>query len=106
MHGNAWEWVEDCYDENAYKNRLELLVDPVVSGSCQFRVLRGGSAWNDDPRNLRSANRDRNEPENRDDNIGFRCVRRPRRLHAVSWHRAGPARTAYGGPLFRARLFW
>ena len=28
MHGNVWEWVEDCYDENAYKNRPELLVDP------------------------------------------------------------------------------
>ena len=38
--------------------------------------LRGGSAWND-PRNLRSANRNRNEPGNRNENIGFRCVRAP-----------------------------
>jgi RNA-directed DNA polymerase len=58
------------------------------------RVLRGGSAWNN-PRNLRSANRNRNEPKNRNDNIGLRCVRRPRRQHAAGWHRAGPARTGY-----------
>ena len=79
MHGNVWEWVEDCFDENAYKNRPELLVDPIVSGSCQYRVLRGGSAWLGDPRHLRSADRVRVVPEVRDVDIGFRCVRRPRR---------------------------
>jgi len=79
MHGNAWEWVEDCYDENAYKNRPELLVDPRVSGSCQARVLRGGSAWYAVPRDLRSAARNWNEPVRRFVNFGFRCVRRPRR---------------------------
>jgi formylglycine-generating enzyme required for sulfatase activity len=78
MHGNAWEWVEDCFDENAYKNRPELLVDPIVSGSCQYRVLRGGSAWPDFPRFLRSAARGGYESEGRGGNIGFRCVRRPR----------------------------
>jgi hypothetical protein len=35
------------------------------------RVVRGGS-WNNDPRNLRSAVRNRNEPDNRNDNLGFR----------------------------------
>ena len=79
MHGNAWEWVEDCYDGNAYKNRSELLVDPRVSGSCPFRVLRGGSAWYAGPWDLRSADRRRDAPGFRNDLIGFRCVRRPRR---------------------------
>jgi formylglycine-generating enzyme required for sulfatase activity len=79
MHGNVWEWVADCYDENAYKNRPELLVDPIVSGSCQYRGLRGGSAWFGFPRDLRSAVRAGNEPELRSDVIGFRCGRRPRR---------------------------
>ncbi|MBM4038197.1 MAG: hypothetical protein FJ290_06740 [Planctomycetes bacterium] len=37
------------------------------------RVLRGGS-WNNNPRNLRSANRNRNHPENRNNNAGFRVV--------------------------------
>lgn len=37
------------------------------------RVLRGGS-WNNHGRNLRSANRNGNEPDNRNDNIGFRLA--------------------------------
>ena len=36
--------------------------------------LRGGS-WNNHSTNLRAANRNRNQPGNRNDNIGFRCVR-------------------------------
>ena len=35
------------------------------------RVLRGGS-WNNRPNNTRSANRNRNTPENRNNNTGFR----------------------------------
>ena len=38
------------------------------------RVVRGGS-WNNKPRNLRSANRNRNETGNRNNNIGFRVAR-------------------------------
>lgn len=37
------------------------------------RVLRGGS-WNNNGRNCRSANRNRNEPANRNNNIGFRLA--------------------------------
>jgi len=37
------------------------------------RVLRGGS-WNDNGRNVRSANRNTNEPGNRNHNIGFRLA--------------------------------
>ncbi|MEO0786929.1 MAG: SUMF1/EgtB/PvdO family nonheme iron enzyme, partial [Pseudomonadota bacterium] len=37
------------------------------------RVLRGGS-WNNNPQNLRSANRNRNNPTNRNNNIGFRVA--------------------------------
>ncbi|PZN82862.1 MAG: hypothetical protein DM484_05690 [Candidatus Methylumidiphilus alinenensis] len=37
------------------------------------RVLRGGS-WNNNGRNVRSANRNRNEPGNRNNNIGFRLA--------------------------------
>ncbi len=40
------------------------------------RVIRGGS-FDNQPRNLRSANRDDDQPENRDNNLGFRCVRAP-----------------------------
>ena len=37
------------------------------------RVLRGGS-WINDRRNLRSANRNANSPDNRNDNIGLRLA--------------------------------
>lgn len=37
------------------------------------RVLRGGS-WINNGRNARSAYRNRNEPDNRNDNIGFRLA--------------------------------
>jgi len=38
------------------------------------RVLRGGS-WNNNGRNCRSANRNHNDPSNRNNNIGFRLAR-------------------------------
>jgi hypothetical protein len=37
-------------------------------------VIRGGS-WNNNARNCRSANRNNNNPDNRNNNIGFRLVR-------------------------------
>jgi formylglycine-generating enzyme required for sulfatase activity len=36
-------------------------------------VNRGGS-WNNDARNLRSANRNNNSPDNRNNNLGFRLL--------------------------------
>jgi hypothetical protein len=38
------------------------------------RVIRGGS-WNSNARNVRSANRNWNEPGNRNENLGFRPAR-------------------------------
>jgi len=46
------------------------------------RVLRGGS-WNNNGRNCRSANRNRNEPGNRNHNIGFRLALAQARMDAV-----------------------
>jgi hypothetical protein len=40
-------------------------------------VIRGGS-WNNKPRNLRSANRNRNNPDNRNNNLGFRLAQSAR----------------------------
>ncbi|MBN1610949.1 MAG: SUMF1/EgtB/PvdO family nonheme iron enzyme [Polyangiaceae bacterium] len=39
------------------------------------RVNRGGSWNNNDPSNVRAANRNRNDPANRNNNLGFRCAR-------------------------------
>ncbi len=57
MHGNVWEWVEDCYDS-----------------SCSSRVLRGGS-WINLPQDLRSANRDGTSTTDRGSFICFRVAR-------------------------------
>ena len=35
--------------------------------------MRGGS-WNNNPQNVRVSNRNRNEPTNQNNNIGFRCA--------------------------------
>jgi hypothetical protein len=39
-------------------------------------VLRGGS-WNNNWNNVRAANRNNNNPDNRNNNIGFRCAGSP-----------------------------
>jgi formylglycine-generating enzyme required for sulfatase activity len=57
VHGNVYEWVEDCYD-----------------GSCSSRVLRGGS-WSYYPQGLRSAVRYEYGPSSRSYVIGFRVAR-------------------------------
>ena len=72
MHGNVWEWVQDCWNGN-YEGAP---VDGSAweSGDCSRRVLRGGS-WNDTPRILRAAYRFRGSFGGRGDDFGFRIVR-------------------------------
>ena len=74
MHGNAWEWCQDKYDSNYYRNSPRK--DPQGPGAGADRVFRGGS-WYDEPRICRSAFRHRIEPSYRSAAIGFRvvCVR-------------------------------
>lgn len=72
MLGNVWEWLNDWYDENYYRNSLSQ--DPPGPATGHDRVLRGGS-WLNDPRNVRLTNRYGNVPISvGDDNYGFRCV--------------------------------
>ncbi len=49
------------------------------------RVIRGG-AWNNDARNVRAANRNANDPSNRNNFLGFRLARALARLDG----RTGP----------------
>ncbi len=75
MHGNVWEWVEDCWNgdyEGAPSDGSAW--NP---GNCNLRVVRGGS-WADSlsPWNLRSADRNWGIPGSRSYIIvGFRVAR-------------------------------
>ena len=52
MHGNVWEWVEDCW--NASYVGAPSDASPWLRGDCAKRVVRGGS-WYGTPRYLRAA---------------------------------------------------
>ncbi len=73
MHGNVWEWVEDCWHENYARSPRDGTAW-TRGGDCSRRVLRGG-AWDLDPGSLRSANRSSFDAENRIGSIGFRVAR-------------------------------
>ena len=73
MHGNVWEWVQDCYAEN-YSVGQPSDGSAYTSGSCSLRVIRGGS-WSDFPQFIRSANRYWSVPSIRYSNRGFRVAR-------------------------------
>ena len=73
MYGNVWEWVQDWYDENYYRNSPS--TDPQGSSSGQGRVYRGGS-WS--LGSLRSASRlGYLSPDDRSSLTGFRLLRQP-----------------------------
>ena len=72
MHGNVWEWVEDCYADSYAKAPTDGSRAPDTNG-CS-RVLRGGS-WYINPLVLRSASRVRTRPVNRSGSFGFRLAR-------------------------------
>lgn len=72
VHGNVWEWVEDCY--NASYGGAPIDGSAWLIGDCSERVLRGGS-WSNDPRYLRSAARYWDTPTDRDSDLGFRLAR-------------------------------
>ena len=72
MHGNVWEWVQDCY-RDTYANAAPDGAAALSLDGCS-RVLRGGS-WLGAPRVLRSAVRGGYQPDFRFGNGGFRVAR-------------------------------
>ena len=72
VHGNVWEWTEDCYHDSY--NGAPLDGSAWTTGDCSRRVLRGGS-WVDPPKNLRSAYRLRFITDFRSLIFGFRLGR-------------------------------
>ena len=72
MHGNVWEWVEDCWHNN-YEGAPTDGSAWMSGCDSDWRVLRGGS-WFNVPRGLRSADRVRVTPSARVSRNGFRLV--------------------------------
>ncbi len=72
MHGNVWEWVEDCWNGSYVGAPADGRA--WTSGECGRRVLRGGS-WHSFPRNMRAAYRFGNDMSIRDVVYGLRVAR-------------------------------
>ena len=71
MLGNAWEWVNDRYDEHYYRKSPS--TDPAGPGRGRSRVLRGGS-WRSGTRNVRVSFRLWYLPDSRFEIFGVRCA--------------------------------
>ncbi len=71
MHGNVWEWTQDCWNASYHGAPDGGL--PWLSGDCDRRVIRGGS-WNVSPYFLRSALRNWTEINSHSYSTGFRLV--------------------------------
>ncbi len=75
MHGNVWEWTQDCWHNNYVGAPTD--GNAWTTGCAENgRVLRGGS-WYYSPASLRSANRGRYIPGSRYSDNGFRLARTP-----------------------------
>lgn len=93
MLGNAWEWTEDCSNES-YRGAPDD-GSPWTKGDCSKRVVRGGS-WDGEPRIVRSANGNRNDTDNRNNNTGLR-VASTHRARAVAFTDAAGAQGCVQG---------
>jgi len=71
MHGNVWEWTQDCWNDNY--NGAPNDGRAWKAEGCEKHVLRGGS-WGLKPISLRSANRHWSSASTRSVSAGFRLV--------------------------------
>ena len=73
MHGNVWEWVQDCY-RDTYAGAPTDGSASTLPCTEQGHVVRGGS-WYNAASYLRSAARDADTADMRYDILGFRLAR-------------------------------
>ena len=81
MHGNTWEWVEDCWHAD-YEGAPEDGTSWTTE-DCDQYVLRGG-AWNHTPSNLRAAARGSGQASVRGYSASFRIARTLEPLNQAS----------------------
>ena len=77
MHGNVWEWMEDCGGRGGPRDYVGAPSDGSAwtsGGDCTKRQLRSGS-WNFLPKRMRSALRGGFTTGLRDNDVGFRVGR-------------------------------
>ncbi len=72
VHGNVWEWVEDCWQDNHQGHSGAAAAR--LNGDCTKRTRRGG-AWIGVPWAIRAAHRADAEVTDRKNEIGFRVAR-------------------------------
>jgi len=78
MHGNVWEWVEDCWHDN-YQGAPDDASAWTTGGDCGRRAVRGAS-WGFGADDIRSAVRFGLDTDLRNFDLGFRVART---LHAL-----------------------
>jgi len=71
MHGNVWEWTQDCW--NSIYSGAPTNSSARQSGDCFHRVRRGGS-WNYSPGSLRVSSRGSYGTDYRGNSGGFRLA--------------------------------
>jgi formylglycine-generating enzyme required for sulfatase activity len=73
MHGNVWEWVQDCWHQSYDEAPTDGSAWVGTDGECERHVMRGGT-WHGSVNYMRSAYRFRYPREIRTGGLGFRLA--------------------------------
>ncbi|MEY4878731.1 MAG: hypothetical protein RJB62_199 [Pseudomonadota bacterium] len=73
MHGNVWEWVEDCWNDD-YTATMPADGSAWLEGDCSGRIMRGGS-WEDYSGDVRAGARVASGVDEHFWSDGFRVAR-------------------------------